>query len=186
MNTSSTGWQENYHLYKATTLEGMSHSGPSNFLMCNKRCGTVGPLTLETAARLCADNTGTGGVPDSNTCWGFSYDSDAHVAVFAQAFTSDADTYITKSRFWNTLSGDVLSGYKEKDSAILDVTLTHTYQLPVSICASTCDDDPTCTSFQIDSDSCKLFEWKTAPQSTKSYIRAGMIAGVDRGDTRNP
>lgn len=163
-SASSGGWQDNYHImHKGTTFEGMSHSGPANFLMCNKRCGSVAPISLETAMRICNGNTSQNGTGLSNTCWGFSYDTDAHVVTYAQGITSDVDTYVTKTRFWRT----ALPGYKEfaydTEGALLDVTLVHTYQLPVSLCASTCDDDDTCTTFQIDSDSCKLFEWKLAP-----------------------
>jgi len=112
-----SGPLDDYHVHKATALAYAACSdrdtncdntrkgglAPAPMLMCGDRCGSVAPITLATAKSICSDNNGISGDSKlSNSCWGFSYDSDIHAATFAQGINSKVDTYMAKNKWIHT------------------------------------------------------------------------------------
>lgn len=114
---------------------------PSEMQCCGSRCGTIAPIELDTAKGLCNGVT---------HCWGFSYDSDAKLAIFgAGVAATGIDSYVSPGGFGATVDGYRDFHYRTQ-GAFFDITLTHTYQIPSSLCAAQCDDEDNCNVFEME------------------------------------
>ena len=126
--------------YRKIQNARMASVSPPSMQCCGKRCNTIAPLELGTAKTLCQ------GV---SSCWGFSYDPDAKVGVFGSAVTATGvDSYVSPSGFSGTVDGFRSFHYTTK-GAFFDIILTHTYQIPSSLCAAQCDDEANCNVFEM-------------------------------------
>ena len=126
-----------YNKHKGARLASVT---PSEMLCCGSKCGTIAPIELDTAKGLCNGVT---------HCWGFSYDPDAKLAKFGAGVTaSGTDSYVTPSGFSGAVDGYRSFHYSTR-GAFFDITLTHTYQIPSSLCAAQCDDADNCNVFEM-------------------------------------
>lgn len=186
-----------YHKHKGASMQTVT---PGGMNCCSKSCGTIAPISLASAKSICSD---------VGTCWCFSYDADAKVADFKGAVGANStDTYISPRGFGSADHGYRTFRYSTGGS-MCDIHLTHTYQIPSSLCASQCDDEDSCNVFQMESvtlsnhllygcvfamlqllkltcarlhrsgDSCKLYYWKTGPAGTNMYMGSGNMFALN-------
>jgi hypothetical protein len=126
-----------YHKHKGLSMKTVT---PGAMECCNKRCGTIAPISLASAKSICND---------ISQCWCFSYDEDAKVADFKGAVAAEGtDTYISPRGFGSDAGGFRSFQYSSGGS-LCDIQLTHTYQIPSSLCAAQCDDEDNCNVFEM-------------------------------------